>query len=29
MKEMLIDINQRNGCHKCQIACKGEHVGSD
>jgi Fe-S-cluster-containing dehydrogenase component len=29
MKAMLIDINQCNGCHCCQIACKDEHVGND
>jgi Fe-S-cluster-containing dehydrogenase component len=29
MKVKLIDINQCNGCHKCHIACKNEHVGSD
>ena len=29
MKTMLIDINQCNGCHNCQIACKDEHVGND
>ena len=28
-KVFIIDINQCNGCHACQVVCKDEHVGND